>query len=104
MHPGKTAHMFKRAINFAINAFINKFERRKMINKTSDSSLGILIDTTAPWASNWNEVLLYLRGPGMKNPSFTVADILWLIGEVKSLRDNNFPYTTNIEKIRERIR
>jgi hypothetical protein len=86
-----------------LQRFLNFLERRKMLNKASNSSLNILIDTTAPWASNWNEILLYLRGPGMKNPEFTVNEVIWLIDEIKTLRDENFPYTTNVEKIWEHI-
>ena len=74
-----------------------------MIKKIYQPSLDTLIAATAPWASDWNEILFYLRGPGMKNPAFSINDIIWLIDEIKNLRDEGFPYTTNVEIIRERL-
>lgn len=74
-----------------------------MSRRTASSSLEVLIENTSPWASDWDEVLLYLRGPGLRNPSFSVNDVIGLIEEIRALRDENFPYTTSIDKIREKI-
>jgi len=93
-----------KIINNTISKMHSLLERRKMLKKASAaSSLDILINKTSPWASNWNEILLYLRGPGMRDPSLSVEDVIGLIDEIKKLRDNNFPYTTSTDKIREKI-
>lgn len=67
------------------------------------SDLRELMDNTAGWARNWDDVLRYLRGPARFDADFARAEIPALIEDIDELRRAGFRFTTDYRDLWEAI-
>ncbi len=63
------------------------------------SDLKELMDNTGGWAKNWDEVLRYLHGPAPYDSDFAKDEVPDLIRDVESLKEKDFPFTTDYRKM-----
>lgn len=63
------------------------------------SDLKQLMDNTAAWAKNWQDVLRYLEGPAQKDANFSKKEIPQLIADVRHLDVHNVDYMTDYRLI-----
>ncbi len=63
------------------------------------SDLKELMDNTGGWARNWDQVLRYLHGPAPYDSDFAKDEVPDLIRDVESLKEKDFPFTTDYRKM-----
>lgn len=63
------------------------------------SDLKELMDNTGGWANNWDDVLFYLNTEAPYDADFTKSEVNAIIEDVKKLKEQKFPFTTDYRQI-----
>jgi hypothetical protein len=63
------------------------------------SDLKELMDNAGGWAKNWDDVLLYLKGPAPYDADFVKDEVPALIKDVSDLKEHDADFTTDYRQV-----
>jgi hypothetical protein len=71
--------------------------------KYDASDLKELMDNTAGWARDWDDVIDYIQGPGRYDSDFAKDEVPEIAMDIEKLKQEHVPFTLDYRKIYEVI-